>query len=289
VVDTTTIRSVETSGDGTCEDNKRPYARMREDNGKLRACWTFHDDPVGSVDRIHCTEEDPVGTFSDVPLDPVVMGHNEHASVALVSGDRWVVHRGSDGSDFSIRLRFPDDTNDPEVVLATGPVNHPQIVESTNGTVYVVYSSGNLDRATIQQRWCTPSLADCADVNGWQGPERVAAGRSVSNPNMITDGDLQMVTFMQDGAPSGDPRWRARYVERCGTTAWSGSTPQSLRSTTANVDQVWFHGHLQMAADRLDDNIVHVTFLEAVNFDLQSEIPDSGSVFWARRTYTDCP
>jgi hypothetical protein len=188
-------------------------------------------------------------------------------------------------------VRVREDPADPVVTLASGEVDHPAIVESSNGAILVVWSEGLGAGSMIKMRSCTPTAgAPCDDVNDWtQVAATVHTGNRLRHPNIVTDGNRQMVTFMED---VGAEQNRVRFKSRCATGTWAAETAETIQHPEGDPlstwDQAMFFGHIQMAADR-GDNIVHATFVEADDYDQQATIPHAGSVWWTSRSYLDCP
>lgn len=281
--------NIDTNAIGNCQDRQISYTL--ESGGMLYSCWTQDPTSGGGDNQVWCSARLIAGGLWNAPIllaDGVTIGGDQDHpwfDFDPVNALRYIVHRNRDANPDIITLRVPEPgtVGDMPQGLMGVPQNRdmPAIARAADGSMYAVWHAPTAG-GHIRYARC-PAILNCTQAVNWAPPVEIRTAPSARHAEiMITGNGRLMIMWMEK---DDNLRDRIHFKETCQGTAWPVGGGQVPRPATGlPVDQSNYMGRPHITIDNTH-SLVHLGFVE---FDNPGN-PTGGDVYWARKTFADCP
>jgi len=292
-------------GTGFCRDRGQGFTRYGD--GEIRSCWRIQSQLMGD-NAINCGSAPALGVGGPGPW--TVEGLMPLASVedhvwfdwlpTAQNGslERVLVHHAGDGDRHAILVRFPDDPTDTPVWFpapeGSMKVDHPS-VQRDGGVVRVLWQQEmeTAGERSILLGQCDLAAPDGCTEQGWGTPENVASGRLAAFPQLVAEGEYQVVVYQAkipvgQGEPAAG-KLRVMFSERCGVSPWS--EPRMVDDMSAAWQDPEMHQAIQLGTPALalnrDEGLLHIAYISS---DTEAgEHTAVGGILHAVRPVPGCP
>lgn len=270
-----------------CQDRQLSYTL--ESGGVLYSCWTQDPTSGGGDNQVWCSSRlIASGVWGAPSLLADGINDQDHPWFDFdpVNALRYIVHRNRDANPDIIMLRVfePGTVGDmPEGLTGTpDDRDYPSIARAADGSLHAVWHAPTTSGGHIRYARC-PATRDCTQAVNWVPPVEIRTATGARHAEiMIAENGRLMIMWIEENDSGRD---RIHFKETCQGTAWPAGGGQVPRPAAGlPVDQSNFMGRPHITIDNTH-SLVHLGFVE---WDDKNSRTD-GDVFWARKTFANCP
>ena len=274
-----------------CQDRQLSYTL--ESAGTLYSCWT--QDPTASSgdNQVWCSSRlIASGVWSAPSLVADSAKDQDHSWFDFdpVNARRYIVHRNvrvnpnmnPDIITLSVPEVFAAGDMPEGLVGVPDDRDYPSIARAADGSLHAVWHAPKNVGGHIRYARC-PATRDCTQVGNWVPPVEIRTATGARHAEiMIAENGRLMIIWMERDDSGRD---RIHFKETCQGTAWpagGGEVPRPAAGLPMHQSNYMGRPHITI------DNTHSLVHLGFVEFDDKNN-PTDGDIFWARKTFADCP